>query len=1802
MTASIGINWATNDQIEDFHLSSNDENFGAFDDVVIKVKSVTGSNVSALQLKHNDRGNLPIAKLKQEHGDFSIKKYFISAQSINCHVDSYILYTNLKLNVKENTRFWLDGEDFQVGLSKFEPKDVIFQFSDKLSHCYKCHVVEVDYTYDYSPEILMYKNFFQKFYLFVNQDNSRTLEAKIAEKFKKLFLANQTECDAYMKMISRWSQQQGEKLKLCKSWVQRAIALTLLSSRIKPLSFGSSVNENMQILREAISAFTVTVFENNTYHKIKDLWGDAMSQIKDTKELNKTREMYHLSQSYIKSLDNLDLKLLNTLLWLNGKCPIIVTEDAVVQKMIKLCPEAKFIVLVDDISEEITGYDCSVFRDLSDLKAPCRDTILEKFNFSIQGKGAVCLKNVFSFDFLHAIRTSDLVEMLHGPYVVGGLQDDLPEPYIDRYLWRNIINVKYFENNDEDTLIVIDCVQEIDSLKPKLKNCNILNVEDYLNEQSNERTESSTFKISVFITPNRCQKMHFDAICDKNKDTKNYHHLRFIDVDSFEWIQSKGNISSLEEHKMTNFILTEKELWSGKLENNINLIVSNPGMGKTESMKSLKNTSPSEIWTIFMNPTDMCLFSKYVHGNNLANNLDTLQDFLLTEKYKSSDERAKEFLPVFVKQDQVYYVWDALDEVPVEYLETITNLIVQLSEQGKVQWITSRFQLKHLLEVKFNVLSLNLCQFSEQEQIIYIKKRLENVDTIEDIEEIISTVRSSFALVEHKEILGIPLQIFMLTNLLRKNINKYFTLLSDIFVLTDLYHYFVGEKMEVYFEKTMGEDFKKFSSVSAVKILEAAILKYHQDLALRTLFSVDILKKLNIDFENNFEDSKEEYVSVGLLTKITSKPACFIHNSFAEYFAALYFSQNQRLSSIFVDVIFEPRFVNVRFFFDLLLAKESPAHVAVLYKNINLLEKYGHQIRTGTDAGDRSVLHVASSWGQRHPQLDVATTADAYIVDDSGIPHIGVEKAENLKILNYLLTTCDLSQYDTLFKMTPLLYAQRSNCLVIELKILKQLNRNLLHLPVENIVNILYYTAVCGYDDVIDHLNLEISASTDGQDSNILRLDQKILDARNAMNVTLLHQASGGECEKIVKFLVEQGANVDSSDTLGATPLYVASQIGYHKIVEFLVGAGAEINRGKVNGVTSLFIACQFGHIKVVERLLALGADPNKPRDNGATPLHITSELGDEDLTQLLVASGAEINCGRTDGFTPLSTACEFGQFKLVKRLLELGANINQSRETGVTPLHLACEFGYEDITELLLASGAEINSTRVDGITPLFTACQYAHIKIVARLLALGADSNQPRDTGATPLHIACEKGQEEIVERLVASGAEINHTKVVGVTPLFTACQFGHIKIVQRLIALGADPNQSRDVGATPLHVACEFGHKEVIEHLAASGAEINRGTVDGITPLLTACQFGYIKIVKRLLALGADSNQATNTGDTPLHGVCEFGYEEIIDLLVTSGTEINCRRVDGTTPLFTASQFGHIKVVERLITLGANPNQPNNVGATPLHVACEFGFEEIIELLVAFGAEINRRGLNGNSPLAMASGFGHTKIVERLLMLGANPNQPNDIGATALHIACEFGYEDITELLVASGAEINRDTMDGSTPLFVACQFGQTKVAERLLVLGADPNQPRDIGVVPLHVACELGHDEIVELLVASGAEINHGTVFGITPLFIACEFGHRKVVERLLVLGANINQTRNTGATPLYVACETGHEHIVELLVASGADINLATYFGPSPLSIALEKGNEKIVEILRGRSKSSLPRFKAFAGKSKCVVL
>ncbi|RSL92212.1 hypothetical protein CEP52_013947 [Fusarium oligoseptatum] len=131
----------------------------------------------------------------------------------------------------------------------------------------------------------------------------------------------------------------------------------------------------------------------------------------------------------------------------------------------------------------------------------------------------------------------------------------------------------------------------------------------------------------------------------------------------------------------------------------------------------------------------------------------------------------------------------------------------------------------------------------------------------------------------------------------------------------------------------------------------------------------------------------------------------------------------------------------------------------------------------------------------------------------------------------------------------------------------------------------------------------------------------------------------------LIKFLVDQGEDVNRPELTGLTPLHFASTRGYFWNVMFLLYAGAEASAVDELDRTPLHFACSLTapkSIAIVSALLKGGASPNGRDTNGETPFGLSvlrpDDLGDS-LVELMLAHGAYPYQRLPDGGTPLDRA-----------------------------------------------------------------------------------------------------------------------------------------------------------------------------------------------------------------------------------------------------------------------------------------------------------------------------------------------------------------------------------------------------------------------------------------------------------------------------------------------------------------------------------------------------------------------------------
>ena len=148
---------------------------------------------------------------------------------------------------------------------------------------------------------------------------------------------------------------------------------------------------------------------------------------------------------------------------------------------------------------------------------------------------------------------------------------------------------------------------------------------------------------------------------------------------------------------------------------------------------------------------------------------------------------------------------------------------------------------------------------------------------------------------------------------------------------------------------------------------------------------------------------------------------------------------------------------------------------------------------------------------------------------------------------------------------------------------------------------------------------------------------------------TALHGASSCGCVGAMRLLIEHGANIEEKDMFGYTPLH---HICIHKgkwaklddVAKFLVQNGANVRTTDNKGVSLLWSACLQTSVEIVRLLLKHGAaaDINSKRE-GQTLLHRYALRNRPNLLEVLLVYGASPISKDMRGRTPLDLACKPG-------------------------------------------------------------------------------------------------------------------------------------------------------------------------------------------------------------------------------------------------------------------------------------------------------------------------------------------------------------------------------------------------------------------------------------------------------------------------------------------------------------------------------------------------------------------------------
>lgn len=240
-------------------------------------------------------------------------------------------------------------------------------------------------------------------------------------------------------------------------------------------------------------------------------------------------------------------------------------------------------------------------------------------------------------------------------------------------------------------------------------------------------------------------------------------------------------------------------------------------------------------------------------------------------------------------------------------------------------------------------------------------------------------------------------------------------------------------------------------------------------------------------------------------------------------------------------------------------------------------------------------------------------------------------------------------------------------------------------------------------------------------------------NAKNDSGVAALIPATDNL--ETTRLLVEAGADVNGSTDAGDSALIVAARrAGASRVVRYLLDKGANIKASTKGGATALHRAAESGDLDVLKLLVDRGADVNAQRKGGRAPLASAVIFGHGAAVRYLLSKGAKPNLSDVG----LSRAVFQGNVEIVKALLEAGAEVKNGNQVftglgGPEPILVLACFSYSadpQIVRMLLDRGADPAAKSQQGRTPLELARERGYAE-VARLLAQAIEQKQAAEKG---------------------------------------------------------------------------------------------------------------------------------------------------------------------------------------------------------------------------------------------------------------------------------------------------------------------------------------------------------------------------------------------------------------------------------------------------------------------------------------
>lgn len=391
---------------------------------------------------------------------------------------------------------------------------------------------------------------------------------------------------------------------------------------------------------------------------------------------------------------------------------------------------------------------------------------------------------------------------------------------------------------------------------------------------------------SLFYKPDMLDLINLEQLIDKNfqiskpvefKETENNLERSFLNPKYLKAEYSSDEFLNLFEKYQT-FLISDES-----------------GAGKTTELKKLSKKLKQKFsthWVVFMDLKEHCKVYE-LDGKNIAcfDNGQAVTKFFIQKIFQliETDFEAEVFTHLF-NFNHVIFLMDGFDEISPKFNEFIMKLTIAIKEHsGNKLLISTRPHLKKRLQEKLSPFIVKLSPFSDKDENDFFKMFFQSMkaesdkveQTMQDIEKFFSFSRKHYA-----DSISNPLVWRMIAEIFEDQ--------PDL-GLTKLNRFSVYDQ----FTKKLIERCLMKGPVARSSIVEqvghTSMKKFYQKTALECVFEKsDIITEIyfNIFVSQLVEPSLEEVFRLGLVNYSKAAKIQFVHQSFADFFAATFFAEN----------------------------------------------------------------------------------------------------------------------------------------------------------------------------------------------------------------------------------------------------------------------------------------------------------------------------------------------------------------------------------------------------------------------------------------------------------------------------------------------------------------------------------------------------------------------------------------------------------------------------------------------------------------------------------------------------------------------------------------------------------------------------------------------------------------------------------------------------------------------------------------------------------------------------------------------